>query len=282
MNARTALAAAADGAASCAATGEVAGAVAGAAAPPVRPRLLPLGDAAWTVEFGNEIAPETHARVLGFAAALAAAQQAGALAAGIEWVPAFRSLTVHFDPLKVDYAALAERLLEIAGDSGNHRVHGASWRIPVCFDADFAPDLEVVAATKWLTPEEVVRLMTDTVFTVYMLGFLPGFPYLGGLPEALDMPRLASPRKVVPARSIAIAGRSCAAYPWQSPGGWRLMGRTPVRLFDPARSERPALLAPGDRVVWQAVDRAAYDAIKARCDHGEFDPAELLVGEVGA
>lgn len=254
----------------------------GAAPLAARPRLLPLGDAAWTVEFGNRIDPEIHARVLGFAAALAAEQHAGRLDRGLECVPAFRSLTVHFDPLGNDAAALAERLLAIANDSGSLRASGAAWRIPVCFDAEFAPDLEVVAAAKWLSQEEVVRLMTETEFTVYMLGFLPGFPYLGGLPEALDMPRLATPRTVVPARSIAIAGRTCAAYPWQSPGGWRLMGRTPVRLFDPARSERPALLAPGDRVRWQAVDRDTYAAIEARCKHGDFDPAELLGEEAKA
>ncbi|MBI2306295.1 MAG: 5-oxoprolinase subunit PxpB [Rhodocyclales bacterium] len=247
-----------------------------------RPRLLPLGDSAWTVEFGDDITPETHARVLGFAAALAAAQRDGTLDRSLECVPAFRSLTVHFDPATLDHAALAERLLAIAGDSGSRRASGATWRIPVCFDSEFAPDLEVVAASKWLTPEEVLRLMTGTEFTVYMLGFLPGFPYLGGLPEALDMPRLATPRKVVPARSIAIAGRTCAAYPWQSPGGWRLMGRTPVPLFDPARSERPALLAPGDRVFWQAIDRDTYAALEARCARGDFDPAELLAGEATA
>ncbi|MFC5300829.1 5-oxoprolinase subunit PxpB [Azospira restricta] len=247
-----------------------------------RPRLLPLGDSAWTVEFGDDIAPEIHARVLGFAAALAAAQQDGTLARELECVPAFRSLTVHFDPARVDHAALAERLLAIAGDSGSLQASGAAWRIPVCFDAEFAPDLAAVAESKGLTPDAVVRLMTETEFTVYMLGFLPGFPYLGGLPAALDMPRLATPRKVVPARSIAIAGRTCAAYPWQSPGGWRLMGRTPVHLFDPARSARPALLAPGDRVRWQAVDRDAYAAIEARCARGDFDPDELRAREAGA
>lgn len=244
-----------------------------------RPRLLPLGDSAWTVEFGDDIDPLTHARVLGFSGALADALRRSELPAGIEWVPAFRSVTVHFDPERIDFAVLADRLLALAAESGSVRASGTTWHIPVCFDAEFAPDLGDVATARALDPDMVVRLMTETVFAVYMIGFLPGFPYLGGLPEALEMPRLASPRKAVPARSIAIAGRSCAAYPWQSPGGWRLVGRTPVSLFDPARERRPALLAPGDEVVWRAIDRACYDDIEARCRRGEFDPAELLAKE---
>lgn len=243
-----------------------------------RPRLLPLGDAAWTVEFGDAIEPATHARVLGFAEALASARACGSLPGDLRWVPAFRSLTVHFDPVQVDGEALGERLAALAAASGSVAASGTAWRIPVCFDAEFAPDLADVAATRQLAPDEVVRLMTATRFRVYMIGFLPGFPYLGGLPASLEMPRLASPRTVVPARSIAIAGRSCAAYPWQSPGGWRLMGRTPVPLFDAADERRPALLAPGDTVHWQAVGRAEFDAIEERCRRGAFDRGALRAG----
>ena len=103
----------------------------------------------------------------------------------------------------------------------------------------------------------MIALLTATEFSVYMLGFLPGFPYLGGLPAVLEMPRLATPRSRVPAGSVAIAGRMCAVYPWHSPGGWRLVGRTGARLFDATQAARPALLAPGDRVRWQAVAREA-------------------------
>jgi len=117
--------------------------------------------------------------------------------------------------------------------------------------------------------------MTDCVFTVYMLGFLPGFPYLGGLPEVLAVPRLASPRKRVPARSIAIAAGLCGAYPCASPGGWRLLGRTPIRLFDATRAHRPALLAAGDQVVWEPTVRATYDRIERECAAGQFDPEPL-------
>ena len=221
------------------------------------PRLLALGDAAFTVEFGDGIAPETHARVLGFAAALDTLVADGRLPGVIERVPTFRSVTVHFDPERAASGVLGETLLALAGEGRRATASGRLWTLPVCFDDDLAPDLADVAARAGLTREAVIALLTATEFSVYMLGFLPGFPYLGGLPAVLDMPRLATPRSRVPAGSVAIAGRMCAVYPWHSPGGWRLVGRTGARLFDATQAARPALLAPGDRVRWQAVAREA-------------------------
>lgn len=244
--------------------------------PEFEPLILPVGDAALTVEFGCDIDPHTHALVLGFAHTLDAMTGGGLLEGVLEWVPTFRSVTVHFDPDRADPALLAATLLAVARKKARASALGCRWHIPVCFEPEFAPDLEELAAAKNLPPAAVVELMTSTVFTVYMLGFLPGFPYLGGLPAACDMPRLATPRKVVPARSIAVTGRMCAAYPWESPGGWRLLGRTPVRLFDPANPRRPALLAPGDEVMWQAVGRDAYAAIEAQFAQGHFDVSTLL------
>jgi len=241
-----------------------------------QPRLLPVGDAAYTVEFGQTIDPGIHALVLGFAHTLDAMTGNGLLDGVVEWVPTFRSVTVHFDPDRADTAQLADTLLAVAGQGARASAQGCRWHIPVCFEADFAPDLAELADARQLTQAEVIRLMTETVFRVYMLGFLPGFPYLGGLPEAIEMPRLANPRKVVPARSIAVAGRMCAAYPWESPGGWRLLGRTPVRLFDAANPRRPALLAPGDEVCWRGVDRAEYLDIEDQIRGGAFNVATLL------
>lgn len=243
-------------------------------------RLLPLGDAALTVEFGSAIEPQIHARVLGFARALEGLAASGELDGVLEWVPTFRSITVHFDPDRIDGEALAADLLALARSSTSLTVAGAHWRIPVCFEPEFAPDLDELAAAKAMPRERVVELMTQTVFSVYMLGFQPGFSYMGGLPEALEMPRLASPRKRVPAGSVAVAQRMCAAYPWESPGGWRLLGRTPVPLFDAADAERPALLAPGDQVRWHAVDRGAYEALQARCAAGTFERASLRIEAV--
>ncbi len=246
-------------------------------------RVLPLGDAALTVEFGSDIAPEIHDRVMGFAGALDELAGSSEFEALIEWVPTFRSVTVYFDPDQVDPRRLSRRLAGLAQRSGARRIAGARWRIPVCFDAEFAPDLDELAAARGTTRAHAIELMTQTSFRVYMLGFQPGFAYMGGLPEALEMPRLASPRKRVPAGSVAVAQRMCAAYPWDSPGGWRLLGRTPVRLFDPAHAERPALFAPGDEVRWHAVDRAAFDALRARAESPGFDRGELrAAGEAAA
>jgi KipI family sensor histidine kinase inhibitor len=240
------------------------------------PRLLSVGDAAWTVEFGNAIDPAVHGRVLGFCSLLDTLASDGRLAGVVEWVPTFRSVTVHFDPEATEALALRDLLATLAERGGSLSAAGCRWHIPVCFEGDCAPDLEEVAKSKGLSAAAVVELLTGCVFPVYMLGFLPGFPYLGGVPEALDLPRLANPRKVVPARSIAVAGRMCAAYPWESPGGWRLLGRTPIRLFDPANTRRPALLAPGDEVTWQAIDRATYDRLDRECASGGFDLSRLM------
>ncbi len=239
-------------------------------------RLLSVGDTAWTVEFGSVIDPAIHGRVLGFSSLLDTLSGDGRLHGVVEWVPTFRSVTVHFDPEQTDALALRDLLHDVAGKSGILSAAGCRWHIPVCFAGEHAPDLADVAVARGMTEDAVVEMMTGTVFSVYMLGFLPGFPYLGGLPAALEMPRLASPRKVVPARSIAIAGRMCAAYPWESPGGWRLLGRTPVRLFDAANARRPALLAPGDEVVWEAIDAAAYDELEREFAAGGFDLTRLM------
>jgi len=241
-------------------------------------RLLPLGDSAWTVEFGARIAPELHARVLGLAAALETARAAdGELSAVIDVVPTFRSLTVHYDPLASDGERLGEALLQLAGQSGAAHQQGRQWRLPVCFDEAYAPDLIDLAQAKGLTPDAVIALMTAATFDVYMIGFMPGFPYMGGLPATLEMPRLSSPRKAVPARSLAVAGSMCAVYPWESPGGWRLLGRTPVPMFDLAESASPALLASGDRVRWLAIDTQNFVELEAAAKAGTLDRKTLML-----
>ena len=246
------------------------------------PRLLALGDCAWTIEFGDAIDPKLHARVLGFAAALetARAAQGSELDGIIDVVPTFRSLTVHFDPQRVDGERLGHSLLQVAAGAGAVGAQGRHWRIPVCFDDEFAPDLTSLAAAKGMTREAVVALMTEATFTVYMIGFMPGFPYMGGLPSVLEVPRLASPRKAVPARSLAVAGAMCAVYPWESPGGWHLLGRTPVPMFS-ASDVAPSLLSSGDRVQWSAIDRATFLEMETAAAAGALDRATLLLAGEG-
>jgi len=259
----------------------------GAADQSVPVRLLALGDTAWTIEFGTRIDPSLHARVLGLADALEQARSAGPGEVGgegsedfagiVDVVPTFRSLTVHFNPLLIDGQRLGKALLRLAAAAGTASRKGRQWRIPVCFDEEFSPDLNDLAQSKGLSREAVIALMSETTFTVYLIGFMPGFPYMGGLPALLEAPRLASPRKAVPARSLAIAGAMCAVYPWQSPGGWRLLGKTPVPMFSASNAQSPALLASGDRVCWQAVDRPLYLEIEALAQAGTFELDSLLL-----
>ena len=242
------------------------------------PRLLPFGDTAWTVEFGARIDPALHGRVLGLLEALERSRKDEAFAGIVDLMPTFRSLTVCYDPLACDGERLGEALLRLAETAGAVQREGRLWRLPVCFDDEFAPDLEELAQTKKLAREAVIEILLGTSFRVYMIAFMPGFPYMGGLPPALEMPRLKSPRKAVPARSLAVAGSMCAVYPWESPGGWRLLGRTPVPLFS-ADDEEPSLLASGDRVNWRAVCREEFTELEAAAQAGRLSRESLLAGE---
>jgi inhibitor of KinA len=242
--------------------------------------LLPLGDAAWTLEFGDRIDPLLHARVLGLAAALEKAQKNAGntdFSGVVDVVPTFRSLTVHYNPLITDGVRLGESLVRLAELAGTADSHGRHWRIPVCFEDEYALDLKDLAESKGMSREAIISLMTETTFQVYMIGFMPGFPYMGGLPAVLEAPRLASPRKAVPARSLAVAGAMCAVYPWESPGGWRLLGRTPIPMFSMTDSASPSLFASGDRVCWQAIDRPVFLEMEAEALAGNLDRNSFLV-----
>jgi inhibitor of KinA len=220
-------------------------------------RFLPAGDRGLVVEFGDTVDRGLSGAVLQLQSALRAA----ALPGVVETVPTFRSLMVYFDPLATGRAAL-ERLIEgLAERPAETAATRTLWRLPACYEPEFAPDLAEVAERTGLSPAEVVELHAGTRFHVYMIGFLPGFPYLGDLPPQLALPRRADPRVRVPAGSIAIATGLSAIYPHESPGGWHLIAATPVCLFD-ATLARPALLAPGDAVVFEPIAAAEFAAIK--------------------
>ena len=244
------------------------------------PRLLALGDAAWTVEFGREISAVVNARVMDLAERIALLRQDDPLFAAVsDVVPTFRSLTLHFDPLLTGAEALGNRLLALAEESGSKLPEGRRGRLPVCFEGDFAPDLPRLAQAKGLDQDAVIQHLLAAEFRVYMIGFLPGFPYMGGLPPELAMPRLASPRQRLPANSLAVAGEMCAVYPWESPGGWNLLGRTPVQLFDLKQAEQPAMLAAGDRVRWYAVPRDEYERLQQQIQGGALPRNSFLQAE---
>ena len=247
----------------------------------VTARLLDCGDAAFTIEFGDRVDAALLAAVNALDAAISHMHSAGQLPGLIETMPTFRSLTLFFDPLLTGRAALIEALQPLLRATTHAPVEGRSWRLPVCYEGEAGPDLAATAQTIGVSIDEVVALHSSSELRVYMLGFLPGFPFIGDLPERLRLPRRTEPRVRVPAGSVAIAGGLTAIYPWESPGGWHLLGRCPVPLFD-ARRESPALLAAGDGVRFEPVSMAEYQRLDAAHRAGELDPTHWLRDSAGA
>lgn len=236
----------------------------------MNPRILALGDGALTLEFGDRIDPALNASVMAARDALAALQLDGIG----DVVPTYRSLTVHFDPLRLDRDTLTQGLLEAAQATAQESALATRWLIPVVFGGEFGPDLAEVARATGHSEAAVIDALCASELRVFLIGFQPGFPYLGELPEWLRLPRLATPRAAVPANSLAIAGAQAAIYPWQSPGGWHLLGRTPVRLFDVTNVARPALLAPGDTVRFTPVGHDEFERLAAAVATRAIDPLE--------
>ncbi|MGP8243585.1 MAG: 5-oxoprolinase subunit PxpB [Bryobacteraceae bacterium] len=203
--------------------------------------VRPASDRALLVEFDRVISPAANARVRSLTAALAG------LRGILNLHPAFASVLVEFDPRLLAHDAVEALVRARAGAASEPVAEERSIEIPVCYGGHDGPDLEDVARLAGLPAETVVKLHSSPLYTVYFVGFATCFPYLGGLPERLATPRLAAPRKVVPAGSVAIGGSQAGVYPLASPGGWRLIGRTPLALFD-VHGEPPALLRMGDRV----------------------------------
>jgi KipI family sensor histidine kinase inhibitor len=239
----------------------------------MKPRILALGDGALTLEFGNRIDQALNAKVMAARDALAAMKLEGIS----DVVPTYRSLTVHFDPLLLDREVLIAQLLQAAQAPAGKSALATRWNIPVVFGGEFGPDLADVARATGRSEAAVIEAICATELRVFLIGFLPGFPYLGELPEWLRLPRRTTPRTAVPANSLAIAGAQAAVYPWASPGGWHLLGRTPVRLFDLADAARPALLAPGDTLRFAPVGRDEFECLAADVAAGKAGRKEWQV-----
>ena len=221
---------------------------------PIYPRILPAGDAALTVEFGDVIESQIHDRVLAFASQVVALDIPGIL----EIVPTYRSATVYVDPMKVEIDELTAQLDGVTANAeGFDSSQGRTVEIPILYGEEVGPDLPDVAAFSGLSIEGVIALHSSMEYRCYMLGFSPGFPYLGRVPSAIAMPRLSNPRSQVSAGSVGIAGHQTGIYPQTSPGGWRIIGRTPQRIYDPARPQ-PFLIAAGDRVRFIPISRKEF------------------------
>jgi len=225
-----------------------------------KPRFLLAGDRGLLVEFGASIDPEINQKVRQIFFSLEKIPIDGVT----EIIPTYRSILIFYDPFRSDPERLKKEILDRENKLG-------SWEIPptetieiqVAYGNDFGPDLEFVAQHNNLTPEEVIQIHTSGTYLIYMLGFTPGYPFLGGLSEKIFTPRLENPRLVVPAGSVAIANNQTGIYPIDSPGGWQLIGRTPIKLYDPTGSP-PILLKAGNYVSFKRISREEFQEIASR------------------
>jgi KipI family sensor histidine kinase inhibitor len=246
------------------------------AASDVSVRYLSCGDTAFTVEFANEISPDINSRVMALHAAIGRARAVGQLAGLVETVPTMRSLMVTYDPLVTSRATLQPAIEGMIAHGLAREGKSRGVTIPCCYDdPDVAPDLQKVAEHTGKSAEEVIAGHLASAFKVYHLGFMPGLAYIVGLDPSLVMPRRAEPRVRVPRSSVAIAMDWTTIYPFESPGGWHLIGRTPLRMFD-QRLDQPVFLAPGDRVSFRRIDRATFDRMNCAVEAGTFDRTTLI------
>lgn len=229
------------------------------------PLFLDAGEAALVVEFGRTVDPAISDRVLTLDAALAAAPPEGLR----ELVPTYRSLMIHYDPLRLDRARLISLVKERLGGPAKRSRAAALWTIPCCYDPPHGEDLAEMAALMGLTAAEAAAIHASACYRVYMYGFSPGFTYLGGLPEAIAISRRTKPRPPHESKAVLVGGGLSAIASFAMPTGWYVVGRTPERLYAP---ERPNafLFEPGDSLRFEPIDAATFTALDARAEAGEI------------
>lgn len=222
-----------------------------------RPKVRLSGDTGVMVEFGEGIDPLVNARVRAMAEAIRAKRHQGI----VEIIPTYRSLLIIYDPIEIHPDDLMERIESLDSIEVNENEGRRTIEIPVCYGGAFGPDIANVSAASNLSEKEVIQCHTAPKYLIYMVGFTPGFPFLGGLDERLATPRLSTPRTSVPAGSVGIANHQTGIYPVASPGGWQLIGRTPLRLFAPER-ENPFLYKAGDTIQFVPVSEERFYEIQ--------------------
>lgn len=222
-------------------------------------KCYPLGDAAIVIQLGNQISPLINGRVRAVCAYLDEYSFEGF----IEYVPAFTTVTIYYEPWIINYNKLLSLLQELASEVLEQQEvpAGTLLEIPVLYGGEWGPDLDFVASHNKMTAAEVISLHTAPDYLVYMIGFAPGFPYLGGMNELISAPRKDNPRSKIPAGSVGIAGQQTGIYPIETPGGWQIIGRSPINLFD-LNSAVPALLKAGDRVRFAAISETEFKKIR--------------------
>lgn len=229
-------------------------------------KILTAGDSSLLIEFGQEISPKINEKITATVQLMKEQHIEGV----VDIIPAFCSLLINYDPRVISYDELKGRMqglvkVDVKAEAGKKRV----FEIPVCYGGEYGPDLGNIAEHAKLTEEEVIKIHSSRDYLIYMLGFLPGFTYLGGLDERIHTPRLANPRVKISAGSVGIGGSQTGIYPLDSPGGWQLMGMTPVKTYDPER-EVPILVEAGDYIRFVPVTEEEYLRIKDLVDKGEY------------
>ena len=238
-------------------------------------KILTAGDSALLIEFEQKIAPEINAQITAFVHLLKEQHIEGVT----DLIPAFTSLLINYDPRVIGYKDLKARIeellkIEVSEEASEERV----FEIPVCYGGEYGPDIANIAENAGLSEQEVIDIHCSKDYLIYMLGFLPGFVYLGGLDERIHTPRLANPRISIPAGSVGIAASQTGIYPLNSPGGWQLLGMTPVKTYDPER-ETPILVEAGDYIRFVPVTEEEFLKIKKQVDDGTYEYVVHRKGE---
>ncbi len=231
-------------------------------------RFLIAGDSSLCAEFGNEISKEINAQIRAFNILLKESGIAGI----VETIPTYRSLLIQYDPGVISYKSLEGKLKKLLARLDSVEIPPSEvLEVPVLYGGEeMGPDLKFVAENAKMSEEEVIKLHSEPEYLIYMLGFTPGFTYLGGLNDAIETPRLKTPRVKIPAGSVGIAGKQTGVYPIDSPGGWQLIGRTPLKMYDADR-EKPILPEAGQYIKFVPIDRAEFDRIAAEVEKGTYE-----------
>lgn len=240
-------------------------------------RILPMGDCAFTVEYPDLSGVKGASHIRTVHDLIEQQMDAGELIGIVDLISASRSLTICVDPTICNLSGLIDQLSShLSVSLSKNKNKSCIWQLPACYDPKFGEDLEELAGNTKLSIDEIIQIHSNKVYDVLLIGFLPGFPFMAEVDERLQFPRRETPRTQVPAGSVAIANNQTAIYPWESPGGWHLLGRCPIPLFN-ANWEVPSLLRPGDKVKFSSISSDQYGEINEQIESEKFNYETLML-----